>query len=116
MENESYIDWMVRSIRSRFDRSKLKPILDMLCLKKGEYCISGDLGYQCIKLIRHNAEIREYDDGKIFVHFGYNESVGAWGGYTRRCEVKDTNIFKDPMWFYTIKQNGTKTSSDVIMI
>lgn len=114
----SYIDeWLASRVTSRFERSRLKPIRDILGLKPGEdYCISGDLGYQSLRLFKHGVEIREYDNGKVYVYFGYNDSVGAWGGYTRKYEVKDPAVFKSPRWKDIIKSEGVKASPDVIMI
>ena len=112
-----YIDDMVRSATERFERSKLKTIRDNLCLKPGgRYSIGGDLGYQSLRLYDFDAEIREYDNGKVFVLFGYDDRAGAWGGYTRKYEVKDPDIFKSPRWKEIIKREGTKASPDVIMI
>lgn len=113
---ESYIDEMVRRTKERFNRSRLKPIFDNLGLKSGEYSIGGDLGYQSLRLYKFDAEIREYHNGQVFVHFGYDDRVGAWGGYTRKYEVTDPDIFKSPRWRETIKSGGVKTSPDVIMI
>lgn len=113
----SYIDEMVSRVKSRFERSRLKPIFDNLGLKPGgRYSIGGDLGYQSLRLYDHDAEIREYDNGKVYVFFGYDDRVGAWGGYTRKYEVKDPSIFKNPRWKTIIKQGGVKASPDVIMI
>jgi hypothetical protein len=68
------------------------------------------------KLDKPNVEFREYDNGKVFVLFGYDSNAGAWGGYTQKYEVKDTDIFKSPDWVRTIKSGSTKTQPDVIMI
>ena len=118
MKEESYIDRMVRRTWERFDKSKLKPIFDNLGLKKGSggYTIGGDFGYLSLKLYSPKVEIQACDNGKIFVRFGYDDNVGAWGGYTRKCEVKDTDIFKDPKWFSIVKRNAVKANPDVIMI
>lgn len=118
MKEESYIDRMVRQTWERFDKSKLKPIFDNLGLKKGsgEFAISHDLGYIALEIYSPKVEIRAYENGKVFVHFGYDDYVGAWGGYTRKCEVKDTDIFKDPKWFGIIKRNAVKATPDVIMV
>lgn len=116
-QKESYIDQMVRRTTDRFNRSKLKPIIDNLGLKPGGgYSIGGDLGYMSVKLYAFNAEVRQYDNGKVFVYFDYDDSVGAWGGYTRRYEVKDPDVFKSPRWKSIIKSEGVKTSPDVIMV
>lgn len=113
-----YIDSIVSSVWERFNRSRLKPILDNLGLKRGDngFSIGGDMGYQSLRLYSPNAEIREYENGKLFVHFGYDDKAGAWGGYTRKYEVKDPDIFKSPRWKEIIKREGAKTSPDVIMI
>ena len=113
---ESAIDKYVRWMRFRFDNSGLKPILDVLHLKQGQYVIGGDSGYLALKLNNPRVEIREYDNGKIFVHFGYDNNAGAWGGFTRKYEVKDPNIFKNPRWYEIIKRGGMETSPDVIMM
>lgn len=117
-EEESWIDRMVRSRWERFDNSKLKPIFDNLGLKRGggNFTIDGDLGYISLKLYNPKVEIRAYDNGKVFVHFGYNDEAGAWGGFTRKYEVKDPNIFKSPRWKEIIKKGGMETSPDVIMM
>ena len=113
----SYIDEMVSRVKSRFERSRLKPIYDNLGLKPGgRYSIGGDLGYISLKLYDHDAEVRAYDNGKVFVHFGYDNKAGAWGGYTRKYEVTDPDIFKKPKWKTIIQSEGVKTSPDVIMI
>ena len=104
---------MVRVRMDRFNRSKLKPIIDNLGLKAS---IGGDLGYISARLYAFNAEIREYDNGKVFFYFDYDENAGAWGGYTRRYEVKDPDVFKSPRWRSIVKSEGVKTSPDVIMI
>lgn len=113
-----YIDEIVSSMWGRFNRSRLKPILDDLGLKRGDkgFSISGDLGYVSLKLYDHDVEVRAYDNGKMFVYFGYDVKAGAWGGYTRKYEVTDTGIFKNPRWKTIIKQGGVKTQPDVIMI
>lgn len=112
----SYIDEMVRRTTDRFNRSKLKTIIDNLGLKPGGYSIGGDLGYMSVRLYAHDAEVRQYDNGKVYVYFGYDDNAGAWGGYTRKYEVKDLDIFKSPRWKSIIKSEGTKASPDVIMI
>lgn len=115
----SYIDEMVSSMWESFSRSKLKPIFDNLGLKRGchGYSIGGDSGYIHLRLYNPDIQIREYDhNGKVFVFFGYDNRVGAWGGYTRKYEVKDPSIFKNPRWKTIIKQGGVKASPDVIMI
>ena len=114
-EEESYVDRMVRRAWERFNNSRLRPIFDALNLKKGEYSIGGDYSYQSLKLLKHDIEIREYNNGRIFVHFGYDGNAGAWGGYTRKCEVKDPSIFSNPRWMSIIKRGGTETAPDVIM-
>lgn len=115
LNEESYIDWMVRQSRADFDRSPLRAILDDLGLKSGEYSIGGDLGYRSLRLRKPDAEIRLYDDGRIFVHFGYDGSAGAFGGYTRKYEVKDPGIFKRPGWEKIVRAGSVGTSPDVIM-
>lgn len=117
-EEESYVDQMIRRSWERFNRSKLKPIFDNLGLKRGGggFSLSGDLGYISLKLDNPRVEIREYDNGKVFVHFGYDNNAGAWGGFTRKYEVKDPNIFKKPRWYEIIKRGGMETSPDVIMM
>ena len=114
-ETMDYIDEIVNSAWARFNRSKLKPILDNLGLKRGGkgFSIGGDLGYISLKLYDHDAEVRAYDNGKVFVHFGYDDKAGAWGGYTRKYEVTDPDIFKRPRWKTIIKQGEVKTQSDV---
>lgn len=118
IKEESYVDRMIRAKYERFDRSKLKPIFDNLGLKRGDgkYTLSGDYGYESFKLNSPNVEFREYDNGKVYVLFGYNDNAGAWGGYTKKYEVTDPNIFKSPNWMRLIKQSGEKTSPDVIMM
>ena len=113
-----WIDEMVEEIWSRFNSSRLKPILDNLGLKRGDkgFSIGGVLGYQSLKLYDFDAEVRQYDNGKLFVFFGYDGSAGAWGGYTRKYEVTDPAIFKSPRWMNAVKRGGVKTSPDVIMI
>ena len=117
-KEENYIDRMVSNTLARFNRSKLKTVRDNLGLnpKDGKYCISGDLGYMSLRLFYCGAEVRQYDNGKVFVYFDYDDRVGAWGGYTRRYEVKDLDVFKSPRWKSIIKSEGVKTSPDVIMI
>lgn len=117
-KKESYIDRMVRRKTEWFNRSKLKIVRDMLGLKPGGdgYSIGGDSGYMSLRLFTHGAEVRQYDNGKVFVYFDYDDRAGAWGGYTRRYEVKDLEIFKSPRWKSIIKSEGTTTSPDVIMI
>jgi len=117
-EDLSYVDRMISAKYDRFDRSKLKPIFDNLGLKRGDgkYTLSGDYGYQSFKLNRPKVEFREYDNGKVYVFFGYNDNVGAWGGYTKKYEVTDPNIFKSPNWMRLISQEGEKASPDVIMM
>ena len=117
-EEESYIDRMVRQRWESFNKSKLKPILDNLGLKRGGggFSIGGDLGYISLKLYNPNVEIRQYRDGKVFVHFGYDDNAGAWGGYTRKYEVKDPSLFKNRRWLDIIRKEGIKTSPDVIMM
>ena len=114
----SYIDEIVSSVKSSFERSKLKPIFDNLGLKPGgRYSIGGDDCYMSLRLYAHDAEVREYyHNGKVYVYFDYDNSVGAWGGYTRKYEVKDPAIFKSPRWKDIIKSEGVKASPDVIMI
>lgn len=114
----NYIDTMVSNTLARFNRSKLKTVRDNLGLnpKDGKYCISGDLGYMSLRLYAYDAEVRQYDNGKVFVYFDYDDSVGAWGGYTRKYEVKDLDVFKSPRWKSIIKSEGVKASPDVIMI
>ena len=116
-KEENYIDRMVSNTLARFNRSKLKTVRDNLGLnpKDGKYCISGDLGYMSLRLFYCGAEVRQYDNGKVFVYFDYDDSVGAWGGYTRKYEVKDLDVFKSPRWKSIIKSEGVKTSPDVIM-
>lgn len=116
-KEESYIDRMVRRTTDRFNRSRLKPIIDNLGLKPGSgYSIGGDLGYMSVRLYAHDAEVRQYDNGKVYFYFGYDDNAGAWGGYTSRYEVKNLDIFKSPRWKSIIKSEGVKTSPDVIMI
>ena len=115
-EEESYIDRMVRNRRSDFENSPLKVIVDNMGLKRGEYTIGGDMGYRCIRLDNPDMEIRLYNNGKIFVHYGYDGNAGAWGGYTRKCEVKNPDFFKNPAWEKIVMSNGAKTSPDVIMM
>ena len=114
----SYIDTMVSNTLARFNRSKLKIVRDNLGLKPGGggYTIGGDLGYMSVRLYAHDAEVRQYDNGKVYVYFDYNDNAGAWGGYTRKYEVKDLDIFKSPRWKSIIKSEGVKASPDVIMI
>ena len=113
----NYIDTMVSNTLARFNRSKLKIVCDNLGLKPGGgYSIGGDLGYISLRLFYCGAEVRQYNNGKVFVYFDYDDSVGAWGGYTRKYEVKDLDIFKSPRWKSIIKSEGVKASPDVIMI
>ena len=118
MKEENWIDRMVRRTWERVNNSNLKPIMDNLGLKRGSgnFTISGDLGFISLKLNSPKVEIQACDNGKVFVRFDYNDNVGAWGGYTRKYEVKDTDIFKNPRWFSIIKKDGIKTSPDVIML
>lgn len=111
----SYIDMMVSMTKARFNRSKLKPILEDLGLKSG-YSIGGDLGYQSLKLYDFDAEVRQYDNGKVYVYFGYDDKAGAWGGYTRKYEVKDPDVFKSPRWKSIIMESASAATPDVIMI
>jgi len=114
-----WIDEMVAERWDSFNRSKLKPILDNLGLKRGGhgFSIGGDSGYIHLRLYNPDVEIREYEhNGKVFVHFGYDDSAGAWGGYTRKYEVTDPAIFKSPRWMDAVKRGGVKTSPDVIMM
>ena len=113
----NYIDRMVSNTLARFNRSKLKHIFDNLGMKPGDgYSIGGDLGYMSLRLYAFDAEVRQYDNGKVFVYFDYDDRVGAWGGYTRKYEVKDLDVFKSPRWKSIIKSEGVKASPDVIMI
>ena len=111
----SYIDMMVSMAKARFNRSKLKPILEDLGLKSG-YSIGGDLGYQSLRLYDFDAEVRQYDNGKVYVYFGYDDKRGAWGGYTRKYEVKDPDVFKSPRWKSIIMESASAATPDVIMI
>ena len=115
-EKESVIDRMIRESNERFNNSRLKPISDNLGLKQDQFCISGDLGYMCIKIFNPKVEIRQYQNGRIFVFFDYDDNIGAWGGYSRKYEVKDTDFFKSPKWMETIKDGGVETSPDVIIL
>lgn len=117
-KKESYIDTMVNNKLARFNRSKLKTVRDNLGLKPGGdgYSIGGDSGYMSLRLFYCGAEVRQYDNGKVFVYFDYDDRVGAWGGYIRKYEVKDLEIFKSPRWKSIIKSEGVKASPDVIMI
>ena len=114
----NYIDTMVSNTLARFNRSKLKTVRDNLGLKLEDrkYGISGNSGYMALRLYAYDAEVRQYDNGKVFVYFDYDDSVGAWGGYTRKYEVKDLDVFKSPRWKSIIKSEGVKASPDVIMI
>ena len=116
--SENYIDDMIESRWRAFNNSKLKPIFDNLGLKRGGggFSIGGDLGYISLKLYKDNVEIRQYDNGKVFVCFGYDDNAGAWGGYTKKYEVKDPDIFKTPRWKQLIKSNYSAKSPDVVMI
>lgn len=118
MTMANYIDRMVSNTLARFNRSKLKIVRDNLGLKTEDrkYCISGDLGYISLRLFAFDAEVRQYDNGKVFVYFDYDDRVGAWGGYTHKYEVKDLDVFKSPRWKSIIKSEGVKASPDVIMI
>lgn len=97
-------------------RTRLKAVFDLLRLKPGEYTLTADMGYKAIELYDPEMQIREYDNGKIFVHYGYDDSVGAWGGFTRKCEVGDISVFKSPKWKSIIMGRGGETTPDVIMI
>lgn len=117
-EDLSWIDRMVQARWKRFDNSKLRVIFDNLGLKRGDkgFSLTGDSGYQSFKLYNPNVEFREYDNGNVYVFFGYDDNVGAWGGYTRKYEVKDPSIFNRRNWFNIIKKDSVSTSPDVIMI
>lgn len=118
MKEENWIDRMVRRTWERVNNSNLKPIMDNLGLKRGSdnFTIDRDSGYIALKLYSPKVEIRACDNGKVFVHFCYDDNAGAWGGYTRKCEVSDTDIFKNPQWFSIIKKGGVKTTPDIIML
>ena len=119
LSEESYVDRMVNSAWRRFDRSGLKPIFDNLGLKRGGggFSLGGDFGYTSFKLYNPNVEFRDYDkDGRVFVFFGYDPNAGALGGFTRKYEVKDPDIFKNPNWKRIIQKDSTSTSPDVIMM
>lgn len=116
-EEERYIDRMIRLRWQRFDMSNLKPIFDNLGLKRGGhgFSIGGDSGYISLRLDNPDVEFRAYNNGKVFACFDYDKNAGAWGGYSRECEITDPDVFKNPKWFDLIKRNGAKKSPDIIM-
>lgn len=118
MKKEDWADRLVRQRWESFNNSKLRTIFDNLGLKRGGdgFVLDADYGYICFRYYRANVEFRQYHNGKVFVLFGYDDNAGAWGGYMRKCEVKNTDIFKNPRWLSIIKQNGIKATPDVVMI
>ena len=119
MKEENWIDRLVRERWESFNKSKLKPILDNLGLKRGDsgFGLSGDSGYISFKLYAKNVEFREYyHNGKVYVFFGYDDNAGAWGGYTRKYEVTDASIFKKTNWMSLVNDSGKKASPDVVML
>ena len=117
-EDLSWIDKCVNDTWNRVNKSKLKPILDNLGLARGKggFSIGGDYNYDSIKLYNPRVEIRAYYNGDVYMFFGYNDNVGAWGGFTKKYEVTDPDIFKTSKWKQIIKNGGVDTSPDVIMM